>query len=49
MAENDNSWLQEDDSWRKATAHDGMIGCQSIFFSVLSPQHSALVFLTLKP
>jgi hypothetical protein len=42
MAENDNSWFQEDDSWRKTTAHVEMIARQTDFFtqsSVLSTQH----------
>jgi hypothetical protein len=41
MTENDNSWSQEDDSWRKSTLHVEMVGRQAGFFaqsSVLSTQ-----------
>jgi len=49
MAENDNSWFQEDDPWRKTIAHDEMIARQLGF--LLSPQSSALIAyrLTLTP
>jgi acetoin utilization deacetylase AcuC-like enzyme len=50
MAETDDSWSQEDHSWRKPTRHGEMIGWQAAFFvqsSVLSthdlsidPEHS---------
>jgi hypothetical protein len=42
MAENDTSWFQEDDSWRKTAAHVEMIARQAVFFtqsSVLSTSH----------
>jgi hypothetical protein len=46
MTEKDNSWSQEDDSWRKTTSHVEMVGWQAIFFgSVLSPQSSLLIDL----
>jgi hypothetical protein len=38
MAENDNSWFQEDDSWPKPTSHVEMVGRQTGFFA----QSSAL-------
>jgi len=41
MAENDSSWFQEDDSWRKTTNHVEGVVCQAAFFaqsSVLSTQ-----------
>jgi hypothetical protein len=41
MTENDNSWSQEDDSWRKSTLHVEMVGRQADFFAqspVLSTQ-----------
>ena len=41
MTENDNSWSQEDDSWRKSTLHVEMVGRQAGFFAqppVLSTQ-----------
>ena len=43
MVKNDNSWSQEDDSWRKPTSHVELVGRQAIFFcSVLSPIFSDL-------
>ncbi len=39
-AENDNSWSQKDDSWRKPTSHVELVGRQAIFFA----QSSALIF-----
>jgi len=33
MTENDNSWSQEDDSWRKPTCHVEMVGRQAGFFA----------------
>ncbi len=44
MTEKDNSWFQEDDSWRKTTTHVEMAAWQQVFCSVLSPQHSLLIF-----
>jgi len=47
MAENDHSWLQKDESWRKRTLHVKMVCRQTGFFaqsSVLSTQ--SLFFLT---
>jgi hypothetical protein len=42
MTEKDNSWSQEDDSWRKTTSHVEMAAWQAGF--LLSPQHSLLIF-----
>ena len=47
MAGKDNSWFQEDDSWRETTAHDEMIAWQAGF--LLSPQSSALIAYLLTP
>jgi hypothetical protein len=47
MAENDNSWSKENDSWRKPTRHVEMANRQAAFFTqstVLSTQ--SLFFLT---
>jgi hypothetical protein len=52
MAENDNSWSQEDDLWRKPTRHVEMVGRQAGFFAqspVLSTQSLfSLISETLK-
>jgi hypothetical protein len=45
MTENDNSWSQEDDSWRKTTSHVEMVGWQAGFFaqsSVLSTHYLSI-------
>ena len=49
MLEKDNSWFQEDDSWRKVTAHGEMSTWQAGILP--SPQSSTLItyFLTLNP
>ena len=39
MTENDSSWFQEDDSWRKTTAHVELGGWQTGFLA----QSSALI------
>jgi hypothetical protein len=42
MTEKDNSWSQEDDSWRKTTSHVEMAAWQAGFFaqsSALSPHY----------
>jgi hypothetical protein len=41
MTENDNSWSQEDDSWRKTTGHVKWSLSSQVF--LLSPQSSARI------
>jgi hypothetical protein len=42
MTENDSSWFQEDDSWRKTTSHVKRSFGRKVFW--LSPQHSLLIY-----